>query len=64
MKGLIRFRRRSFSVLIAISLGLAFIGIHKDLRSLELFKGKKQKGRIEAIDDYCEKEERKNETLR
>ena len=48
MKGLIRFRRRSFSVLIAISLGLAFIGIHKDLRSLELFKGKKEKARIEA----------------
>ena len=48
MKGLIRFRRRSFSVLIAIGLGLAFIGIHKDLMSLELFKGKRQKARIEA----------------
>jgi serine protease Do len=48
MKGLIRFRRRSFSVLIAIGLGLAFIGIHKDLMSLELFKGKREKARIEA----------------
>lgn len=48
MKGLIRFRRRSFSVLIAIGLGLAFIGIHKDLRSLELFKGKKEKATVEA----------------
>ncbi len=48
MKGLIRFRRRSFSVLIAIGLGLAFIGTHKDLMSLELFKGKREKTRIEA----------------
>jgi len=48
MKGLTRFRRRSFSVLIAIGLGLAFIGIHKDLRSLELLKGKKERARVEA----------------
>jgi serine protease Do len=33
---------------MAIGLGLVFIGIHKDLRSLELFKGKKEKSRIEA----------------
>jgi len=48
MKGLIPLRRKSFSVLIAIGLGLAFIGIHKDLRSLELFKGKKEKATVEA----------------
>jgi len=48
MKGLIRFRRGWFSFLLAIGLGLAFIGIHKDVRSLELFKGKKEKNRIEA----------------
>jgi serine protease Do len=29
---------------MAIGLALAFIGIHKDLRSLEVFKGKKESG--------------------
>jgi serine protease Do len=48
IKGFIGFRRRWFSVLMAIGLALAFIGIHKEARSLELFKGKKEKGRIEA----------------
>ncbi len=48
IKGLIRFRRGWFSFFMAIGLGLVFIGIHKDVRSLELFKGKKEKSRIEA----------------
>ena len=50
MKGLKRFRRTSFSVLIAIGLGLAFIAIHKaeDVKALELFKGKKGQARIEG----------------
>ena len=48
MKGLKRFRRTSFSVLIAIGLGLAFIAIHKaeDVKALELLKGKKGQARI------------------
>jgi len=45
---MIRFKKRWPSVVMAIGLGLAFIGIHGDLRSLELFKGKKEKSRIEA----------------
>lgn len=50
IKGLKRFRRTSFSVLIAIGLGLAFIGIHKDkdVKALELFKGKKEEAKIEG----------------
>jgi serine protease Do len=45
---MIRFKKRWLSVVMAIGLGLAFIGIHGDLRSLELFKGKKEKSGIEA----------------
>jgi serine protease Do len=45
---MIRFKKRWPSVVMAIGLGLAFMGIHGDLRSLELFKGKKEKSRIEA----------------
>ena len=50
MKGLIRFRGRLFSVLIAIGLGLAFIGVYKDtdIKAVELFKAKKEKAGIEA----------------
>jgi len=50
MKGLIRFKRIWFPVLIVIGLGLAFIGIHKDndTNAVELFKGKKEEVRIEA----------------
>ena len=50
MQGMKRFRTAAVSVLIVVSLGLAFIAIHKakDVKALDLFKGKKGQARIKG----------------
>ncbi|UCD71024.1 MAG: DegQ family serine endoprotease [Syntrophobacterales bacterium] len=47
---LIHFGKRLFFVFIAVCFGLAFVGIYKDkdLKALELFKGKKGEASVEA----------------
>ena len=50
MQGMKRFRTAALFVLIVVSLGLAFIAIHKaeDVKALELFKGKKGQATTEG----------------